>query len=158
MLARAGGGRGRELADRDDVRARLSLQNNAGRKKPEIEQGHAVAEAVQRFADSGSERQIFDKFPEFAKVNVARYSLGLTLYRQGEFDKARTALTAIPGPERIGIAADEVVGTYLVTPDAMLEQAPENVPHCIGMLRHDDRLALLIDLRRLLEVFPGPVI
>ncbi|OLC85114.1 MAG: hypothetical protein AUI53_08045 [Acidobacteria bacterium 13_1_40CM_2_60_7] len=59
---------------------------------------------------------------------------------------------------RIGIAADEVVGTYLVTPDAMLEQAPENVPHCIGMLRHDDRLALLIDLRRLLEVFPGPVI
>ena len=59
---------------------------------------------------------------------------------------------------RIGIAADEVIGTYLVTSDAMLEQAPENVPHCIGMLRHDDRLALLIDLRRLLEVFPGPVI
>jgi hypothetical protein len=39
-----------------------------------------------------------------------------------------------------------------------LEQAPENVPHCIGMLRHDDRLALVIDLRRLLEAFPGPSI
>jgi hypothetical protein len=26
------------------------------------------------------------------------------------------------------------------------------------MLRHDDRLALVIDLRRLLEVFPGPSI
>jgi hypothetical protein len=25
-------------------------------------------------------------------------------------------------------------------------------------LRHDDRLALVIDLRRLLEVFPGPSI
>lgn len=59
---------------------------------------------------------------------------------------------------RIGIAADEVIGTYLVTSDAVLEQAPENVPHCTGMLRHDDRLALTIDLRRLLEVFPGPVI
>lgn len=59
---------------------------------------------------------------------------------------------------RIGIAADEVIGTYLVTTDAMLEQAPENVPYCTGMLRHDDRLALLIDLRRLLEVFPGPVL
>jgi len=59
---------------------------------------------------------------------------------------------------RHGIAADEVVGTYSVNTEGLLEQAPENVPHCIGMLRHDDRLALVIDLRRLLEVFPGPSI
>ncbi len=59
---------------------------------------------------------------------------------------------------RIGIASDEVVGTYSVTSDDMLHQAPENVPHCIGMLRHDDRLALVLDLPRLLEVFPGPSI
>jgi purine-binding chemotaxis protein CheW len=59
---------------------------------------------------------------------------------------------------RVGIAADEVVGTYMVRSDDLLEQAPENVPHCVGMLRHDDRLALIIDLRRLLEVFPGPSI
>src|ERR1700687_2137764 len=59
---------------------------------------------------------------------------------------------------RVGIAADEVIGTYSVTSEDLLEQAPENVPHCIGMLRHDDRLALLLDLRRLLEVFPGPSI
>lgn len=59
---------------------------------------------------------------------------------------------------RIGVAADEVIGTYSVTSEDLLEQAPENVPHCIGMLRHDDRLALIIDLRRLLEVFPGPSI
>jgi len=59
---------------------------------------------------------------------------------------------------RLGIAADEVIGTYSVTPDAMLVQAPENVPHCIGMLRHDDRLALAIDLQRLIEAFPGPTI
>jgi hypothetical protein len=51
-----------------------------------------------------------------------------------------------------------VVGTYSVTSDDMLRQAPENVPHCIGMLRHDDRLALVLDLHRLLEVFPGPSI
>jgi purine-binding chemotaxis protein CheW len=59
---------------------------------------------------------------------------------------------------RIGIASDEVVGTYSVNTEDLLEQAPENVPHCIGMLRHDDRLALILDLRRLLEVFPGPSI
>ena len=59
---------------------------------------------------------------------------------------------------RVAIAADEVIGTYSVKNEDFLEQAPENVPHCIGMLRHDDRLALVIDLRRLLEVFPGPSI
>jgi len=63
-----------------------------------------------------------------------------------------------PEKLRLGIAADEVIGTFSVTPEAMLEQAPENVPHCVGMLRHDDRLALVIDLRRLMEAFPGPVI
>lgn len=59
---------------------------------------------------------------------------------------------------RVGIASDEVIGTYAVSSEEMLEQAPENVPHCVGMLRHEDRLALVIDLRKLLDVFPGPSI
>jgi purine-binding chemotaxis protein CheW len=59
---------------------------------------------------------------------------------------------------RIGIAVDEVIGTYSVSAEDLLDQSPENVPYCTGMLRHDDRLALLIDLRRLLEAFPGPSI
>jgi purine-binding chemotaxis protein CheW len=59
---------------------------------------------------------------------------------------------------RLGIAADEVIGTYSVGAEDLLQQAPENVPHCVGMLRHDDRLALLIDLHLLLEAFPGPSI
>ncbi len=59
---------------------------------------------------------------------------------------------------RLGIAADEVIGTYSATEDALLDQAPAEVPHCRGMLRHDDRLALVVDLRRLTDVFPVPVI
>jgi purine-binding chemotaxis protein CheW len=60
---------------------------------------------------------------------------------------------------RLGIASDEVVGTYSVNEaEDLLQEAPENVPHVIGMLRHDDRLALVIDLRRLLEIYPGPAI
>lgn len=60
---------------------------------------------------------------------------------------------------RLGIAADEVVGTFSVNEaEDLLQEAPENVPHCVGMLRHEDRLALVIDLRRLLEVYPGPSI
>jgi chemotaxis signal transduction protein len=59
---------------------------------------------------------------------------------------------------RVGIASDEVIGTYSATEEALLDQVPTDVPHCRGMLRHDDRLALVVDLRRLTDVFPVPVI
>ena len=59
---------------------------------------------------------------------------------------------------RLGIAADEVIGTYSATEEALLDQALVDVPHCRGMLRHEDRLALAVDLRRLVDVFPVPVI
>ncbi|HWY45205.1 MAG TPA: chemotaxis protein CheW [Candidatus Sulfotelmatobacter sp.] len=59
---------------------------------------------------------------------------------------------------RLGIASDEVIGTYSVGSEDILDRSPESVPHCIGMLRHDDRLALILDLTRVLEVYPGPAI
>jgi chemotaxis signal transduction protein len=59
---------------------------------------------------------------------------------------------------RLGIAADEVIGTYGVTDNELLDQAPVDVPHCYGLLRHDDRLALALDMRRLIKVFPVPVL
>jgi len=58
---------------------------------------------------------------------------------------------------RIGITSDEVIGTFSATDDSLLDQVPD-VPHCRGMLRHEDRLALVVDLEKLLEVFPVPVI
>lgn len=59
---------------------------------------------------------------------------------------------------RIGIAADEVIGTYSTSEPLLVEEAPLDVPHCCGMLRHEDRLALALDLKRLTEAFPVPVI
>lgn len=59
---------------------------------------------------------------------------------------------------RIGIAADEVIGTYSTADPLLTEEAPRDVPHCCGMLRHQDRLALALDLRKLTEAFPVPVI
>jgi chemotaxis signal transduction protein len=58
----------------------------------------------------------------------------------------------------LGIAADEVIGTYAANNESLIDQAPSDVPHCRAMLRHDDRLALVVDVRRLLEVFQVPVI
>lgn len=59
---------------------------------------------------------------------------------------------------RFGIAADEVLGTYSAADDSLLDQMPSEIPHCRGMLRHDDRLALVLDLNKMIEVFPVPVI
>src|SRR5437868_1846619 len=59
---------------------------------------------------------------------------------------------------RLGIAADEVIGTYTTSEPLLIDEAPRDVPHCCGMLRHDDRLALALSLKRLTEAFPVPVI
>lgn len=59
---------------------------------------------------------------------------------------------------RIGIAADEVIGTYTTAEPLLIDEAPQDVPHCCGMLRFEDRLALALDLKRLVDAFPVPVI
>lgn len=59
---------------------------------------------------------------------------------------------------RLGIAADEVIGTYSTAEPLLVEEAPQDVPHCCGMLRHQDRLALALNLKKLTETFPVPVI
>lgn len=55
---------------------------------------------------------------------------------------------------QIGIAVDDVIGTYSTSEPLMKDEAPREVPYCSGMLRHGDRLALALDLKRLLEAFP----
>lgn len=62
------------------------------------------------------------------------------------------------GVVRFGIAADEVIGTFTAADELLLDQAPSEIPHCSGLLRHEDRLALVLDLNKLIEVFPVPVI
>jgi purine-binding chemotaxis protein CheW len=59
---------------------------------------------------------------------------------------------------RLGIASDEVIGTFSTSEPLLLAEAPREVPHCCGMLRHDDRLALTLDLTRVVEAFPVPQI
>jgi chemotaxis signal transduction protein len=59
---------------------------------------------------------------------------------------------------RIGIAADEVIGTYSTSEPLLVDEAPRGMPHCCGMLRHEDRMALALNLKKLTETFPVPVI
>jgi len=72
-------------------------------------------------------------------------------------------VAVLAGDERsedthIGIAADEVIGTYPASSETLLDHSPPDMPHCRGMLRHDERLALVVDLRQLALVFSVPVI
>lgn len=62
------------------------------------------------------------------------------------------------GDVRLGIAADEVIGTFTTSEPLLVDEAPKDVPHCAGMLKHEDRLALALDLKRLTQTFPVPVI
>jgi hypothetical protein len=62
------------------------------------------------------------------------------------------------GELRLGIASDEVIGTHSTSDPLLVDEAPKDVPHCCGMLRIDERLALALDLNKVLESFPVPVI
>src|SRR5256714_2767523 len=59
---------------------------------------------------------------------------------------------------RIGIAVDEEMGTYSTSDPLLVDEKQRDVLHCCGMLRHEDRLALASDLKKLTEKFPVPVI
>lgn len=83
--------------------------------------------------------------------------------RQSEETPTHLVVTAWSGgPERpvqrVALAADEMFGTCLTTEPLLVEEAPSEALHCRGMLPHDNRLALALDLHRLAEAFPIPVI
>jgi purine-binding chemotaxis protein CheW len=89
--------------------------------------------------------------------------IAMTEGRRSDLQPRHVVVASLKGPSphddlRIGIAADEVIGTYSTSEPLMVEDAPRDVPHCSGLLRHEDRLALALDLKKLTETFPVPVI
>lgn len=83
--------------------------------------------------------------------------------RRPDLSPKRVVVANIPaqgerGDLRVGIAADDVIGTYTTREPLLVHEAPKDVPHCCGMLRQEDRLALAIDLKKLVEAFRIPVI
>jgi purine-binding chemotaxis protein CheW len=89
--------------------------------------------------------------------------IAFTEVRRSDVPPRHVVVACLPGEGeqndlRIGIAADEVIGTYSTSEPLLVDEAPKDVPHCCGMLRHEDRLALALDLKRLTQSFPVPVI
>ncbi len=89
--------------------------------------------------------------------------IAFTEVRRGDLPPKHVVVACLPAQGdlddiRVGIAADEVIGTFTTSEPLLVDEAPKDVPHCCGMLRHEDRLALALDLKRLTENFPVPVI
>jgi purine-binding chemotaxis protein CheW len=59
---------------------------------------------------------------------------------------------------RLGLAVDEVLGTFCSSEPLLTNEIPRDLPHCLGMLRHGDRLALALDVQHVLEAFPAGAI
>ncbi len=83
--------------------------------------------------------------------------------RRADLSPKRVVVARMPvngerGDLRVGIAADDVIGTHSTSEPLLVDEAPKDVPHCCGMMRQGDKLALAIDLKRLVESFPVPVI
>lgn len=83
--------------------------------------------------------------------------------RRPDLPPKRVVVANIPaqgerGELRVGIAADDVIGTYTTREPLLVHEAPKDVPHCCGMLRQEDRLALAINLKKLVEAFRIPLI
>jgi TolA-binding protein len=75
-------------------------------------------EAIRRYT------AVVEKYPESPQVNLARHSLGLTLYRKGDLDEARKTWAAIPQADQNG----DLAGVPYLMADCLLRLAPRAVP------------------------------
>lgn len=83
--------------------------------------------------------------------------------RRSDASPTHLVVAALPGEGergtlRVGVAADEMLGTFLTAEPLLIEEAPNGAVHCRGLLRHNHNLALALDLRGLAEAFPIPIV
>jgi TolA-binding protein len=103
----------------------------AGRPSPLIE------EAAKRLTT------FVARHPDFPKVNVARFSLGLIYYNNGDLQAARKALESIPASERSG----EVALASYVLADCILRALPATVPEdALAAGKMEEQLKSVADL------------
>jgi len=108
------------------------------------------AKEVARLADETAKRYqvVIDKYPEFGYVNLARYGIGMIHYRKGEYEKAETALDAIPAGDRNG---DLAIVPYLIA-DCTMRLAPTKVDDAVAGGKLQEDLGKAVEL---LEGFVG---
>ncbi len=54
---------------------------------------------------------------------------------------------------RVGLAADEVIATYVTKEPLRTEEVPGEIPYCRGVFTYDGKRALVLDFDRFMEAF-----
>jgi TolA-binding protein len=109
---------------------------------PKAERDKAFDAAAARF------QAIIDKYPEFERLSLARYSLAVCHIQKGNFEKAQEVLEAIPGPDRTGELA--IVPYQLAS--CMMKLAPTRTDDAIAAGKLQE---LLQNAAQLLDGFTG---
>lgn len=94
-----------------------ALEKNPPSKERDQQLAKAYEDAQKRFDE------VIEKYPEFPKLQLARYSVGLTWYRRNELEKAQKIFDEIPAGERAGDLADV---PFLIA-DCVLRLTPTQV-------------------------------
>jgi TolA-binding protein len=123
------------------------FMSHAAEKLPDA---NARAKEVARLQDESAKRYkaVIDQFPEYQHVHLARYGLGMVLYRKGDFEKAKDVLEAIPAPERNGAL---LLTPYLLG-DCFIRLAPTKTDDALTAGRAQEELKAAADA---LESFIG---
>lgn len=88
-------------------------------------------ETIERF------EKLITKYPEDPRVHIARYSVGLTYYRQGDLEHAKKYLAEIPDAERAGTLR---LVPYLLA-DCTLREVPTSIPEdALGAGKMEEQL------------------
>lgn len=106
------------------------------------------AQELARLYDEAGKRYavVVEKYPEHPQVQLARYGLAMTVFRKGDYEKARQILEAIPPPERNGELA---VVSYALA-DCLIRLAPVRADDAIAAGRLEESLRTAAEL---LEAF-----
>ncbi len=93
-------------------------------------------EAARRF------QLVLDKYPEFEHVQHARYAAAWLLYRQGDYEKARTLLEEIPPTDR----REDLIGASYLLADCLIRTAPALADDALAAGRLQEQLTQASDL------------
>jgi tetratricopeptide (TPR) repeat protein len=107
---------------------------NAYAKAEQLAKQNNAAGAKAGFTDAGKKYDaVVQKFPEFERVNRARFGLALCLVSNEEYEKAATVLEGIAAPDRNG---DLAAANFLLA-DCLIRTAPAKAEDALqdNMLR-----------------------
>lgn len=102
------------------------------------------AQELTRLHDEAAKRYqvVVEKYPEFGYAALARYGLGMTAFRKGDFEKAKQILEQIPQAERNG----ELAAVPYVLADCLLRLAPAKADDAIAAGKMEEQLKAAAEL------------